>query len=213
MQYTRHYQKNTSGVPWSLANNVPLVHFTSRSKGSTCSPRPYNVPDGNSDDSWINWSSKTIPPTVLLKLKQQNVEIKISLIRAKCTILLGSNCQRADAAWPRVKVDPGSTHALITLVGLHFSLICLNLTCQSGFFVRFHFNYLVHMTGLAALAIMMTKLATDHCQLTTVYYCMGLTLSRLPVFLFFCKVTVSPPIFSVYSCLPVNHFSRYTCIN
>ena len=213
MQYTRHCQKNTSGVPWSLANNVPLVHFTSRSKGSTCSPRPYNVPDGNSDDSWINWSSKTIPPTILLKLKQQNVEIKISLIRAKCTILLGSNCQRADMAWPRVKLDPGSTHALITLVGLHFSLICLNLTCQSGFFVRFHFNYLVHMTGLAALAIMMTKLATDHCQLTTVYYCMGLTLSRLPVFLFFCKVTVSPPIFSVYSCLPVKHFSWYTCIN
>ena len=131
-------------------------------------------------------------------------------------MLLGSNCQRADAAWPRVKVDPGSTHALITLVGLDFSavlraaifisnlLICLNLTCQSGFFfVRFH---MFHMTGLAALAIMMTKLATDHCQLTTVYYCMGLTMSRLPVF-FFCKVTVSPPIFSVYSCLPVNHFS------
>ena len=97
----------------------------------------------------------------------------------------------------------------LTLVGLDFSavqgaaifisnlLICLNLTCQSGFFVRFHFNYLFHMTGLAALAIMMTKLATDRCQLTTVYYCMGLTLSRLPVF-FFCKVTVSPPIFSVY---------------
>ena len=61
-------------------------------------------------------------------------------------------------------------------------LVCLNLTCQSGFFVRFHFNYLFHMTGLAALAIMMTKLANDHCQLTTVYYCMGLTLSRLPVF-------------------------------
>ena len=40
------------------------------------------------------------------------------------------------------------------------------------------------------------QLATDHCQLTTVYYCMGLTLSRLPVFFFFCKVTVSPPIFS-----------------
>ena len=111
-------------------------------------------------------------------------------------MLLGSNCQWADAAWPRVKVDPGSTHALITLVGLDFSavlraaifisnlLICLNLTCQSGFFVRFHFNYLFHMTGLAALAIMMTKLATDHCQLTTVYYCMGLTLSRLPVFFF-----------------------------
>lgn len=207
MQYTRHYQKNTSGVPWSLANNVPLVHFTSRSKGSTCSPRPYNVPDGNSDDSWINWSSKTIPPTVLLKLKQQNVEIKISLIRAKCTILLGSNCQRADAAWPRVKVDPGSTHALITLVGLDFSavlraaifisslLICLNLTCQSGFFVRFHFNYLVHMTGLAALAIMMTKLATDHCQLTTVYYCMGLTLSRLPLFFFSVRWLQSTNIF------------------
>ena len=116
-------------------------------------------------------------------------------------------------------------HMPLTLVGLDFSavqgaaifisnlLICLNLTCQSGLFVRFHFNYLFHMTGLAALAIMMTKLATDHCQLTTVYYCMGLTLSRLPVF-FFCKVTVSPPIFSVYySCLPVNHFSRYTCIN
>ena len=109
-------------------------------------------------------------------------------------MLLGSNCQRADAAWPRVKVDPGSTHALITLVGLDFSavlraaifisnlLICLNLTCQSGFFfVRFH---MFHMTGLAALAIMMTKLATDHCQLTTVYYCMGLTMSRLPVFFF-----------------------------
>lgn len=103
---------------------------------------------------------------------------------------------------------PGSTHALITLVGLDLSavlraaifisnlLICLNLTCQSRFFVRFHFNYLFHMTGLAALAIMMTKLATDHCQLTTVYYCMGLTLSTLPVFFFFCKVTVSPPIFS-----------------
>ena len=84
-------------------------------------------------------------------------------------MLLGSNCQRADAAWPRVKVDPGSTHALITLVGLDFSavlraaifisnpLICLNLTCQSRFFVRFHFNYLFHMTGLAALAIMMTN--------------------------------------------------------
>ena len=49
----------------------------------------------------------------------------------------------------------------LTLVGLDFSavlraaifisnlLICLNLTCQSRFFVRFH---MFHTTGLAALA-------------------------------------------------------------
>ena len=74
---------------------------------------------------------------ILLKLKQQNVEIKISLIRAKCTILLGSNCQRADAAWSRVKVDPGSTHALITLVGLDFSAVL-----RAAIFISNVLNYL-----------------------------------------------------------------------
>ena len=93
----------------------------------------------------------------------------------------------------------------LTLMGLDFSavlrvaifisnqLICLNLACQLGFFVRFHFDYLFLFHGCTA--ILMTKLATVHCQLTTVYCCMGLTLSRLKFF-FFCKATVSPPIFS-----------------
>ena len=59
-------------------------------------------------------------------------------------------------------VDPGSTHALNTGGTRFFSsaegsypykqpTICLNLACQLGFLVWFHFNYLFHMTGLAAL--------------------------------------------------------------
>ena len=97
-----------------------------------------------------------------------------------------------ESMWTQVQ------HTPLTLVGLGFSavlraaifisnqLIFLNLACQLAFFVRFHFNYLFHMTGFkAALAIIMTKLATVHRQLTTVYCCVGLTLSGLPAFCFF----------------------------
>ena len=98
-------------------------------------------------------------------------------------------------------------HSPLTLVGLDFStvlraaifisnlLICLNLACQLGFFIRFHFNY-VSYDWLSC------TIATDHndqtgnCPLQINYSVLLYgAVSRLPVF-FFCKVTVSPPIFS-----------------
>ena len=62
----------TSGVPpWSLENNVDLVHLVSRSSGATCSPKPYKIFEGKSADNWMNWFSNTIPPTELLKLNTE----------------------------------------------------------------------------------------------------------------------------------------------
>ena len=94
-------------------------------------------------------------------------------------MLLGSNCQLADAAWPRVKVDPGSTHALNTDGTRFFSsaegiaifisnqLICFQPCLSVGILCQVSFRLSVSYDWLSCTAILMTKLATVHCQLTT----------------------------------------------
>lgn len=91
-------------------------------------------------------------------------------------------------------VDPGSTHALNTggtrvfssvegsylykqPTNLPQSSLSVGILCLVSFQLSVSYDWLS-----CTIAIITNKLATVHCQLTTVYCCMGLTLSRLPVF-------------------------------
>ena len=123
-------------------------------------------------------------------------------------MLLGSNCQLAHAAWPRVKVDPGSTHALNTDGTRFFSSAegsylykqptnLLQPCLSVGILCQVSFRLSVSYDWLSCTAILMTKLATVHCQLTTDSVLLyGANTEQTTTSFFFCKVTVSSPIFS-----------------
>lgn len=90
----------TSGVPpWSLENSVDLVHFVSRRSGATCSPKPYKIFEGSSEDNWMNWFSNTIPPTELLKLNteflHQHSGNKNKLCKWKIEQIIGTSSSQA----------------------------------------------------------------------------------------------------------------------